>query len=463
MDYILSNEVFHDNFFDKTGKLRHMPGKKFKLFPFVANTSATPVTELGDLAGGYLCKVEGKKPVPISLTDLTNELLKDMEGIQPGQEKNFEELICQMFFESDDRIRPINLTFLEQIECKTSTETRIAEYLVDVLGDRTIIQNDVQNAKNRLLAYSNVLEKVVMKKVKTSDAPSDDSTHYFTVVSSLKHLYEEDFLYVLDNPKRTREYLIPLLEFYFFSYTAQTAMQLNRFFDGDRETNIPLYFCLEWEKTNQSRKCFTEGWQMLQEAIKVMFAHAVTLEILNQTKDNSDLYDYIKISELVKNNPEMDVEVAAQVAKLTASYREAITDCPDMNEYEKKILSRGETATEIKYLFESIKIQFENTNRSRAYESYADKFEKYCHKYLKNRGRSGLILNISEETLIFLTKICIKDQEKVRLKDVFEGFEERGVYLDDSSKEQVTEYYEKLNLIEKKSDSGDAKYVKRIL
>lgn len=73
------------------------------------------------------------------------------------------------------------------------------------------------------------------------------------------------------------------------------------------------------------------------------------------------------------------------------------------------------------------------------------------------------MLNLSEETLIFLTKLCIKDQEQMRLKDVFGEMELRGVYLDNQSKEQAAIYYEKLNLIEKKSDSGDAKYVKRIL
>ena len=35
--------------------------------------------------------------------------------------------------------------------------------------------------------------------------------------------------------------------------------------------------------------------------------------------------------------------------------------------------------------------------------------------------------------------------------------------VDNQSKAEVMQYYEKLNLIEKKSDSGDAQYVKRIL
>lgn len=123
----------------------------------------------------------------------------------------------------------------------------------------------------------------------------------------------------------------------------------------------------------------------------------------------------------------------------------------------------SETAAEVKFLFESVRLQFENTARSRPYSSYAEKFEEYSRKYLKRRGRSGMMLNLSEETLIFLTKICIKDQEKMRLNDVFSEFEARGVFLDNHSKIEVMHYYEKLNLIEKKSDSGDAQYVKRIL
>ena len=73
------------------------------------------------------------------------------------------------------------------------------------------------------------------------------------------------------------------------------------------------------------------------------------------------------------------------------------------------------------------------------------------------------MLTLTEDMVLFLTKICIKEKDRIRLKEVFDEFAARGVFLDDTSKDKVTEYYEKLNLIEKKSDSGDAKYVKRIL
>ena len=223
-----------------------------------------------------------------------------------------------------------------------------------------------------------------------------------------------------------------------------------------------MYFCLEWEKTSQSRSCFTEGWQKLQAAIEEIFVHAIVLEILNQTEKDCELVDYIRIAEMIQNDAD-DSKIASQIDEITDCYRKAISDCPTMNELQRKVTSEGITADAIHYLFESVKTQFEETTRDRANKSYVSKFERYCHKFLKNRGRSGLMLNLTEETLIFITKLCIKNQKQMRLKDVFNAFEKRGIFLDSFSKEQVASYYEKLNLIEKKSDSGDAKYVKRIL
>ena len=51
----------------------------------------------------------------------------------------------------------------------------------------------------------------------------------------------------------------------------------------------------------------------------------------------------------------------------------------------------------------------------------------------------------------------------MRLNCLFAEFERRGVFMDATTREHVIAYYEKLNIIEKKSDSGDAQYVKGIL
>ena len=462
MGYKISIEQFKEGrMFDSKGKLSHQSGNRFKLFPYVTTKKTEPVLSLGTLAGVFLCTIEGKTVRELKAPDLSDMLKADFK-IQTGQEYLFTEIIRQLFFNPDGTVRPLNLEMMEQSTAKKS-ENKIAEYLVDVLGDKEELKQVVSKAKEKVAQSSNVLEKLVISKLIYEDLiTGENELSYYQITHSLKEAFEEDFSYILENQNRFREHLIALLEWYYFSYTAQANLQLNRFLEGERDKNVPLYFCLEWEKTSQSRLCFTEGWQKLQKALVKMFAHVIVLEILNHTELGSEIVDYIRISEMTKNE-DIDIEISKQIDEITTCYREAIKDCSEMKELQKGSSSFSNTDASIRFLFDSVRVQFEKTDRDTPYNSYANKFISYCHKYLKNRGRSGLMLNLTEETLIFLTKLCIKNREKMRLKDVFNEFERRGIFLDSFSKEQIASYYEKLNLIEKKSDSGDAKYVKRIL
>lgn len=462
MEYSLSATKFKEGkMFDSNGKIFHKTGNKFKLFPFVTQPNSVPVEDLSQLIGTFLCRIEGQKPVEINVADLVEKLKSETE-IEAGQETLFYETVKQLFFDSEEQLRPLNLQRLSHIPHKEVSEEKVVDFLVDVLGQKENLKKLVKEAKRNEFNATNVFERLVLKYLSSEEDKKDDEIPYYKVVSAVTQQFEADLKYVLSNQNRVREYLISLLDLYFFSYTAQTCLQLERFMDGERESNIPLYFCLDWEKTSQSRQCYTCGWQKLQYAVEKMFAHVVTLEILNHTETGSDKFDYIELREYLSENPDYETEIAQKIDEVTEVYRQSITDCSVMSEI-KKVDDDDAVRVAVRYLFDSVKCQFENTGRSRAYNSYANKFERFCFKFLKSRGRSGRMLGLSEEILIFLTKISIKEQEQMRLKDVFDEFEKRGVFLDAISKEQVTIYYEKLNLIEKKSDSGDAKYVKRIL
>lgn len=465
MDYIANAELFKTTFAvsEDGKKLIHKPPKRFKVFPFNSSQESTSpaVDSLDSLVGYYLSLIEGMMPKEVSLDSLLEQLEKETK-IEPGKEELFRETVSQLFFENE-QLRSLNLKMREYAPHPESAETQIAKYLVDVLGDREVLQSWVTRAMNALSARSNVFERLVISKLESSEDKPKDWPHYTPVTTAVKDVFEQDFEYILSSETRTRDYLLPLLEFYFFTYTAQACLHLERLCDGNPTSVNPIYFCLEWEKTNQNRQCYTKGWKRLERAVGKLFAHVNTLEILNQTQENGQ-FDYIKLAHMAEQSAEIDSHIAGQIRILTQMYRAAIPNSYEMDAVTPKESSKSRTASEIRYLFDSVNAQFSDTDRQKNYKAYAGKFRKFCeNKYLKSRGRSGYMLNLSEETLIFLTKVCVKDQETMRLKDVFGEFERRGVFLDNISKEQVTQYFEKLNLIEKKSDSGDAKYVKRIL
>ena len=63
---------------------------------------------------------------------------------------------------------------------------------------------------------------------------------------------------------------------------------------------------------------------------------------------------------------------------------------------------------------------------------------------------------------IKLNLLCVKE-DKIKLNDLFKEYERRGLFFDRYSKEEIVNLLNTWNLIDKKSDSGDAQYVKSVL
>lgn len=133
MIYTLSVDSFNNTFAVKEDgtKLTHRSGKRFKLFPFIANNNIEPVMDLSGLVGRYLSQIEQKEPVSITPEELIQKLKDDDETeIELGKEEIFEQVVRHMFFDRDGKIRPINLRMLAQTPCEESNECRLADYLV---------------------------------------------------------------------------------------------------------------------------------------------------------------------------------------------------------------------------------------------------------------------------------------------------------------------------------------------
>jgi len=204
-----------------------------------------------------------------------------------------------------------------------------------------------------------------------------------------------------------------------------------------------------------------------------IFAHVNTLELLNYIYvDGKPIIDYQNIGIIYNRlNPVEKEKLHECVNEIITFYTDSITvfdtgknweDCERLLELDlinKKF--EIEIFRDIYPLWFKIKYQFENSSRSKPYSDYS---KWYSHmgkvNYTKNRGRLGNTIILSQELLLFLTRICIGTEDKIRLKTLWDKFNERGIVFDETTKLEITKLFEKINLIEKKSDSGDAQYVK---
>ena len=238
-------------------------------------------------------------------------------------------------------------------------------------------------------------------------------------------------------------------------------MKLNQFESADLSKPDVLYYTLDWERTSKSRTAYQFGLEKIKNNIKSLFSHAVVLELLNNN-NIEDTLDYKRLSEIFSDMDENDIN--QQLVDLIEIYKNQIKDVPwdkfkftnrnsDVNGFEK-----------VYELFNIVSYQFEESTRSRANESYCNWYLKFLQKnFAKRRGQLGYNLNMTEDDIILMTKICIKDKGKMKLNNLIKEFEQRGIFFDMESHKKIVQLYENLNLLEKKSDSGDAQYVRSVL
>lgn len=470
MDYTFRKDKFILNFNAKSSeeksvdsmRLTHKPDGAFKLFPFKASgkKQAPIVTNLEDIVSGFFREVLGKKTEAIDFQTLCEAIIEEVE-IDEDDLDYFKDMIQSFFFVGNNFVANNLGLYPYQTVSNSKSAENLAHFMFSVLG---ITEEDckmVEQAKNRY--KFNVLENMViqiMETKKVSDAERKEP--YFCVKTDVQKKFRNDFYYMLESGMTSLEDFSNLFSLYYFYYVSQTCITLDRFCDGDRESAVDFYFALDWEKVSKNRMCCVSGWDKLQASISHMFSHAITLEILNQT-DSEKKWDYIAFNEYIELHPEEDELLAEQIRKAEEVYRSYVGDYKKFDEIGYQV-SKSETEKAIMHLFKCVEAQFLGTDRKRANQFYNEKYSEFCkNRWVKNRKKSGLVLNLTERDVIFLTKLSLKNEEKIRLNDLYKEYEYRGVHLDNTSKEYLQEFFTKLNLIDKKSDSGDAQYVKRIL
>ncbi|PNW27812.1 DNA phosphorothioation-dependent restriction protein DptG [Formosa algae] len=341
------------------------------------------------------------------------------------------------------------------------------------LDEDTLTSEKLISSKNDNLFYKLIID--CLPELKTKKTNTKD-VKYENLLDSIKKQFLIDFKFLASNEEFFLKHVEDLFKYYYFFYLTQLSQRLNSF--GNQNKIEPIYFSMEWEVLSKSRLAYQYGWKKLSYSLNDLFSHAVTIELLNYiTIDGIKLGDYVNIKEKFNQLPkENQEELLKKIEEISSFYTGHITVLNAGENWEncEKQISEYFKNNDYKYseditiklisLFKRVKYQFDNSSRKGARDKYDNWFVTFCTlNYLKKRGPLGNTTVLNQDLLLFLTKLCVGNEDKIRLNQLWERLKQRGLIFDEVSKTEIIKLFEKINLLEKKSDSGDAQYIKTII
>ncbi|MGN7300613.1 DNA phosphorothioation-dependent restriction protein DptG [Fredinandcohnia aciditolerans] len=445
----------------KNGKktLKHTINKRVTLLPFKTRNPerAKFANGFAPVIGEFFRLVEEKtyhKTDDENELDIETFITKVSENVQMNEEdRPYFEDILKTFLYSANGIRlfhPMMFKYLLLSDSKEATgEKDIAQYIYDVLlkHNSQILEEILQIKENE-----HVLVRLIHKLLPELKAGNTKET-YAMAFPFIKDLFLEDLRTLTLNRDFFMNNISLFIAYYYFFSVTQLTLKLNQYEEMDKEVASPVFYNLDWEATNRNRKATTNGFKLITEASKQLLSHMNTLEHVNYLLNQENLL-YKDLVQHFETLAEADREkVYSNLFDWTKEYSEIV-----LNNVEG-IEQKGSLEEAYRQLQKQISLGLTKETISR-YALYINEIGKVY--FLKTRGSLGYTLNVTQDFLLLLTAVSVK-QEKISLKQLFVEFERRGVYFDRYSREEIIKLFNKLNLIEKKSDSGDAQYVKPIL
>ena len=431
------------------------------LVPFKTKTDKNQYEDFSGVVGAFsriLSGISAKKTLDIKM--MKNKMRQKMDDCSDEDFEILFHIVENMYFDKNKLI-PINTRALSYIDCNISQQ-QVAEYLFSLFVDSTDLKEKYKAME--VSEDTNVLQKLVFESLENDNTDSIvNITHADCFLPYVKEVFVKDFEVLLTNTTLYQDNIYRFLAYYYMFYVSQLAVKLSKFEHGNRNEIEKVFVTLYEEVVTKVRPGYEYGWKYVKDKVGHMFSHSVVLEMLSHNVQNAHL-DYIGYFNHF-NKSINDEKVADEIKHIREQYMNWIQLDYSGCKHNVEKDTTCATSTEIKKLFETIDYQFINGGRRSHYNGYNKKFIDFVQKnFGKFRGIYGYTLSVHESDIVMFTRLILFENDgKIRLAKLFDEFAKRGLLFDRESKKHIVELFEKMNVIEKRSDSGDAQYVKYIL
>jgi DNA phosphorothioation-dependent restriction protein DptG len=348
----------------------------------------------------------------------------------------------------------INLDSLliKQIFLPSTKSKKVFEIFKDMINTKKINVDFESN--------SNFLEQIITNQFKKEFKSDNLKTSNTSYLPFLEKFFRKDLEFLNTNKHYFSKNLESFLELYLFIYCSQLALNLQ---PVKNALSVPssqeLYFILNYETASNERKKVSEfGYKKLYDKAKYIFPYMSLLSIFSKVLKN----DNLKLYELedIFNNDDIELmrnfHIKFREAKKLPSNESLL---PETN--IKEVLTNIFNSTFEQFLEYNFQGKKNIVERKGPLNKVHKAFEtQIAAPFLVNRKRAGKVLVMDQDRLILLTNIAIGEKKKVRFQELLTEFNNRGIYFDIKSQVELINVFEKVGNIERKSDSGDAVYVK---
>jgi DNA phosphorothioation-dependent restriction protein DptG len=471
----------------KTNAFQHHTGYQINVFPFKTQPGGhvfkADFQSFQGIIGEVFRLLDNKdinKPKSLESykTVLKNSIIKNaVNKVQPKDLYDFEDILTNIYFDSDSSLFKFDfnvISYMNYINNNNAIKD-IPLFITDVLlKDKKelkdlLAKKENENILNQLISEC-LPDLVERKETKREKQP------YKNMLFHVTEIFQQDFEFLMLNKEYFLENIETFFKFYYFFYFTQLTFKLE-LFGQERYQIRPIFFSMDWENLSESRLSLHKtSWKHIVKRCETVFAHANTLELMNYILvDQHTIGDYEELTNLYNTfEPEEKEQFKNCLEELITFYKEEVKtlnspanweDCQAQLELALEGKKYDQEITKLIFsLHYTIRYQFENGKRNKPYNDYSLWLSSFCKEnFTKSGGRLGPKMVLSQEILLFLTKICVGENEKIRLKVFWEKLQERGIAFDETSKLEIIKLFERINLIEKKSDSGDAQYIKSTL
>ena len=437
--------------------LRHKIDKKSSFLPFRVNLTR-PLFENGfyNIFGEFSRILLDKK---IESGFLINSIINDIikKDIEIDEDEEYlTKLLNEYMFNEKNELKLLHPYLYLYIPLSPNKHANGEKDLALFLRDIFCLEN-----KNLVNFFKSAESNHVIINLILNNAPNLENfktdVKYSSKLSYVNNLFNEDMDFAIKNEKFFLDNMDNIFAFYYFFYISQLILKISKRLNYDDDIE-KLIFLLDWENVSKNRKTLNRGYSFIKNECNGDYSKINLLSQLNILLGT----EYYLEKELFDYFHDLDYESKQNFLYYLKKW---ILDYRTLRDFENIYLLEdlpNDYEQLVNILYDSLNDEKKGVS-IKTMSFFTLTLEEFAKKYfLKRRGSYGYVLNINREMLLMITALCV-GRDKIKLNQLFKEYEKRGIFFDKYSKKEVESFLTKLNLIDKKSDSGDAKYVKPIL